>query len=78
MNHAEYILSDEHQSNIQELRTKCGGLVTLAEFLKRYADITDLDSLRHFLPQFILEAAGTLNLTQKMRESLREAQEASE
>jgi len=78
MNHAEYVFSDEHQSNIQELRTKCDGLSSLAEFLKQYADITDLDSLRHFLPQLILEAAGTLALTQKMRESLREAQEASE
>lgn len=78
MNHAEYILSDEHQSNVKELRTRCGGLVTLAEVLKRYADITDLDSLRHFLLQFILEAADTLALTQKVSESLREALEASE
>ena len=78
MNHAEYVFSDEHQNNKEELRTMCSGLVSLAEFLKRYADITDLDSLRHFLPQLIGAAADTLALTQKMRQNLREALEASE
>jgi len=77
MNHAEYIFSKEHRSNKEELRTKCGGLVSHAEYLKQYADITDLDSLLHFLPQLIAAAEDTLALTQKMKQSLREAWEAS-
>lgn len=78
MNPMKYYLSEEHQRNKEELRTRCEGLVKHAEFIKRYAEITDLSSILHFLPQLIAAAEDTLALTQKMIQSLREAQEASE
>jgi|DEB0MinimDraft_10_1074344.scaffolds.fasta_scaffold03864_14 hypothetical protein len=78
MNHAEYVFSDEHQNNLKELRTKCGGLVNLADYIRGWATDADLDSLLVFLPYFIGVGEDALALTQKMKQNLREAQEASE
>jgi hypothetical protein len=78
MNPMKYYLSEEHQRNKEELRTRCEGLVKHAEFIKRYAEITDLSSILHFLPQLIAAAEVALAHTQQMKQRLREGQEANE
>ena len=78
MNHAEYVFSEAHQVNKKVLRAKCDGLGRLAEFIKRYAEITDLDSLEHFLPQLIEASEDTLSHTQHIKQKLKDAREASE
>ena len=78
MNHAEYVFSDEHQSNEEELRKRCGGLESATWYLKRAANVTDLDRLLHDLPRLIAMAEEALTLTQKMKQNLREALEANE
>ena len=77
MNHAEYIFSDEHQSNEEELRKRCGGLEGVTWYLKRHANVTDLDRLLHDLPRLIAMAEEALALTQKMKQKLKDAREAS-
>lgn len=78
MNHAEYIFSEAHQVNKRVLRAKCDGLERMAEVINRYAEITDLDSLEHFLPQFIGMIEDTLSHTQHIKKKLKDAREANE
>ena len=77
MNHAEYVFSEAHQVNKKVLQAKCAGLERLAGLIKRYAEITDLDSLEHFLPQLIEASEDTLSHTQHIKQKLKDAREAS-
>ena len=78
MNHAEYVFSEEHQVSREVLRVKCEGLERMAEFIKRYAEITDLDSLEHFLPRLIAASENTLVHVQHIKQKLKETREANE
>ena len=77
MNHAEYVFSEAHQVNKRVLQAKCDGLERMAGLTKRYAEITDLDSLEHFLPQFIEMIEHTLSHTRHIKQKLKDAREAS-
>ena len=78
MNHAEYVFSDAHQVNKNVLRAKCEGLERHVEFIKQYGNITDLDSLEHFLPRLIAASEDALAHVQHIKQKLKEAREANE